>query len=864
MSPARRNRAAALGAAAALGTSLLVASPAQADDEPVEQITNGDFSDGTTGWWATEGIDLAVSEDGALCVAVPGGTSDPWDQIVGQNDIPLVAGESYSLTFTASGADGLPVRALVQEPVDPWRTELDERPVLTPTATGYEYVFTASAEMADAQLAFQIGGAEEDWTFCLDDVSLLGGAEPPVHEPDTGPRVRVNQVGYLPQGPKNATVVTDAEEALPWRLADAGGAVVAEGDTVPYGLDESSGQNVHTVDFSGFTGTGEGYTLTADGETSHPFGVTADPYAALATDALDFYYTQRSGIEILDELAPGYGREAGHSGVEPNQGDTDVTCHPSAPCDYSLDVSGGWYDAGDHGKYVVNGGISVHQLMSVYERAHTAPTGDPARVADSTLSVPERDNGVPDVLDEARWEMEFLLSMRVPEGEELAGMAHHKVHDERWTGLPLLPSEDPQPRYLHPPSTAATLNLAATAAQCSRVFAPYDADFAATCLEAAETAWDAAVAEPERYATVGGEGGGAYDDDNVADEFYWAAAELYLATGHGDYEEAVVSSELHTADVFTSAGFDWRWTAPLGRLQLATVPSGLDGRDEVRASVVEGAEQYLADVSEHPYGLAYDPEGGVFAWGSNNLVLNNMVVMASAYDIGGDTRFRDAVLEGMDYILGRNALNQSYVTGYGENDAVNQHSRWYAHQLDPRLPNPPEGTLSGGPNSDTGTWDPVAQSNLDGCAPQFCYIDHIDSWATNELTINWNSTLAWVSGFVADQGDASLPAGSSCEVDYVVHGEWHDRFNTQVTVRNTGDEPVNGWELVWSFPGGQTVERHWSSALEQAGHAVTAVNADWNGTIEPGDEVTFGFIGTLTSGANAVPARFALNGSVCS
>ncbi|WP_026122572.1 glycoside hydrolase family 9 protein [Nocardiopsis halotolerans] len=863
MSPARRNRAVALGAAAALGASLLVASPVQADDEPVEQITNGDFSDGTTGWWATEGIELAVSDDGALCVDVPGGTSAAWDQIVGQNDIPLVAGESYSLTFTASGADGLPVRALVQEPVDPWRTHLDERPVLTGSPTEYEYVFTASTDMEDAQLAFQIGGSEEPWTFCLDDVSLLGGAEPPVYEPDTGPRVRVNQVGYLPQGPKNATVVTDAEEALPWTLADAEGAVVAEGSTVPQGLDESSGQNVHTIDFGDVTRTGEGYTLTADGETSHPFGITADPYAALATDALDFYYTQRSGVEILDELAPGYGREAGHVGVAPNQGDTEVTCHPSDPCDYSLDVSGGWYDAGDHGKYVVNGGISVHQLMSVHERAHTAPTGDPGRVADSTLSIPERDNGVPDVLDEARWEMEFLLSMRVPEGEELAGMAHHKVHDEAWTGLPLLPADDPQPRYLQPPSTAATLNLAASAAQCARVFAPYDADFAATCLEAAETAWDAAVANPEIYAPTGGQGGGAYDDGDVTDEFYWAAAELYLTTGAEEYEEAVTSSEQHTADVFSEHGFSWQNTAALGRLQLATVPNSLDGLDGVRASVVEGAEEYVSALEESPYGIAYAPEDGTFVWGSNSQILNNLVVVATAYDIGGDTRFRDAVMEGMDYVLGRNALNQSYVTGYGENAAMNQHSRWYAHQLDPDLPNPPAGTLSGGPNSDAATWDPVAQANLDGCAPQFCYIDDIESWATNELTINWNAPLAWVSGFVADQGDAGLPAGASCEVDYVVHGEWDGRFTTQVTIRNTGEEAVEGWELVWSFSGSQAVDRHWSSTLEQSGPSVTATNTDWNGTIDPGGEVTFGFIGTFESGANAVPARFALNGSVC-
>ena len=111
--------------------------------------------------------------------------------------------------------------------------------------------------------------------------------------------------------------------------------------------------------------------------------------------------------------------------------------------------------------------------------------------------------------------------------------------------------------------------------------------------------------------------------------------------------------------------------------------------------------------------------------------------------------YRNGVLEGMDYLLGRNALNMSYVTGYGEVSSKNEHTRWYAHQLDPKLPHPPRGSLAGGPNS--GIQDPLAQVKLKGCVGQFCYIDDIQSWSTNEEAINWNSALAWVSAFVADQ-----------------------------------------------------------------------------------------------------------------
>lgn len=751
MKRTRRNTVVALGASAALTTSLLAASPVQAGDDPVEHIVNGDFSDGTSGWWGSPEIEPEVV-DGQLCADVPGGAGDEWDVIVGQDDVPLTEGESYDFAFTASASQSQPVRVLVQEPAEPYATELDERVVLDEEAQTHEFAFTASEDRDDGQVALQIGGADDDWTFCLDEVSLLDGAEPPEYDPDTGPDVSVNQVGYLPDGPKNATVVTEDEEALAWELSDADGDPAADGKTQPFGVDDTSDQNVHTIDFTDVTETGEDFTLTVGEETSHPFSITEDVYEDLVTDALSFYYPQRSGIEIEEEIAPGYEREAGHVGVEPNQGDTEVTCHPDEPCDYSLDVSGGWYDAGDHGKYVVNGGISVHQLMSIYERSNTAPTGNPERTGDSTLRIPETENGVPDVLDEARWQMEFMMSMQVPQGEAFAGMAHHKMHDETWTAMPMLPADDPEQRYLHPPSTAATLNLAATGAQCHRVFEEYDAEFADECLSTALTAWDSAIAHPEEYATGGEDGGGPYDDDEVADEFYWAAAELYLATGDKMYENHLTSYELHNdPEVFVADGFDWRYTAPLGLLQLATAPSGIEEGDELRETVIEGAQQYLDNVDEHPYGLSYAPEDGVFAWGSNNLVLNNMVVLSVAYDLTEEAEFREGVLHGMDYILGRNALNQSYVTGYGTNDVVNQHSRWYANQLDPSLPNPPPGSLSGGPNSEVQTWDPVAEANLTGCAPQLCFIDDIDSYATNELTINWNSTLAWVSAFVVEQ-----------------------------------------------------------------------------------------------------------------
>ncbi|MFE0388251.1 glycoside hydrolase family 9 protein [Streptomyces bungoensis] len=746
----KRRRTALLSLAALLATALtaLPAGPAGADE--AEQLRNGTFDTTTEPWWTTPNVTAGLS-DGRLCADVPGGTADRWDAAVGQNDVTLVKGESYRFSFKATGSpQDHVVRAIVGLQTAPYDTWYEVSPQLSVSGDTYAYTFTSPVDTTQAQVAFQAGGAADPWRLCLDDVSLLGGVPPEVYRPDTGPRVRVNQAGYLPAGPKNATLVTDATTRLPWELRNAAGKPVARGWTVPRGTDASSGQNVHTIDFGAFRGRGTGYTLVADGETSRPFAVGTAAYEQLRLDSLKYYYTQRSGIAIRDDLRPGYGRAAGHLNTAPNQGDADVPCQPGV-CDYTLDVTGGWYDAGDHGKYVVNGGISTWELLSTYERSLLARTGEPGRLGDGSLALPESGNKVPDILDEARWELEFLLKMQVPDGRPLAGMAHSKVHDAQWTGLPLLPGDDPQKRELHAPTTQATLNLAATAAQAARLYRPYDRAFAARALKAARKAWAAALAHPEVYPDPNdGTGGGAYPDDDASDEFYWAAAELYLTTGEKQFADHVLSSPLHTADVFGPTGFDWGRTAAAGRLDLATVPSGLPGRDKVRRSVVKAADRYLATAAAQPYGMPYAPDGNLYDWGSNAQVLNNAHVVATAYDLTGAARYRDAAVQSMDYVLGRNALNISYVTGYGEVSSHHQHSRWYAHELDPNLPDPPRGTLAGGPNS--GIQDPYAQSRLKGCTGQFCYIDDIQSWSTNETAVNWNAALAWMASFTADQG----------------------------------------------------------------------------------------------------------------
>ena len=179
------------------------------------------------------------------------------------------------------------------------------------------------------------------------------------------------------------------------------------------------------------------------------------------------------------------------------------------------------------------------------------------------------------------------------------------------------------------------------------------------------------------------------------------------------------------------------------------MPSNLSKRDlkQIRSSVKDAADAYLQVQKKEAFGFMYAPKNG-FGWGSNQSLIQNMIVVATAYDITGDRRYLQAVCESMDYILGRNALGISYVTGYGTTYSRNQYSYMFAASADPSYPPPPKGALAGGPNS--GLADDYAIKKLKGCAPQACYVDDSRSYSTNEIAINWNAPLTWIASFLAD------------------------------------------------------------------------------------------------------------------
>jgi len=413
---------------------------------------------------------------------------------------------------------------------------------------------------------------------------------------------------------------------------------------------------------------------------------------------------------------------------------------------------------------VVNGGISVWTLLNLYERAvhigHSAAT-----LADGTMNIPERRNGIPDLLDEVRWEIDFLLRMQVPDGQPKAGMVHHKIHDKAWTALGLAPDEDRMPRFLYPPSTAATLNLAAVAAQAGRVWKSIDPKFAKRCVEAAEKAWAAAVENPAVLATPGGEGGGPYGDRQLDDEFYWAAAELFITTKRPEYHKFLASSPLFLKvssrlkdgeGEGVPSSMTWQDVGALGTISLAVVPNALSAGDQktARQAIIAAADDYLAILKKRPFRVPIDwGENNQAPWGSNSFLLNNLIVLGLAGDFTDAHKYLNAAVAGMDYVLGRNAMDQCYVTGYGTRPLVNPHHRFWAYQSNHKFPHAPPGAISGGPNS--GLQDPyVKAANLAGCPAEKCFADNIEAWSTNEITINWNAPFAWALFYLDEKGTA--------------------------------------------------------------------------------------------------------------
>jgi endoglucanase len=264
----------------------------------------------------------------------------------------------------------------------------------------------------------------------------------------------------------------------------------------------------------------------------------------------------------------------------------------------------------------------------------------------------------------------------------------------------------------------------------------------------------------------------------------------------------------------------------------------------------------LALQKAQPWGQPYAPATGSWAWGSTSQVLNNIQVLATAYDLTNSGKYRDAAVSGVDWVLGRNAVDVSFVTDYGTVFSKNQHTRIYSNELNAALPHPPAGSLSGGPNN--GLQDPVAVADLKGCTGQSCYIDDINSYSTNEVAINWNSALSWVSAFVADQDSGVTTPAAKASVHYKI-SKSKGTFTATITVKNTARTTLTLKTLGWSYTQQQRVTSVAGAHAVQAGASVTLSKLT-HPRIRPGKSLVLVVHGTVGHLADNAPQQFWVNG----
>lgn len=538
---------------------------------------------------------------------------------------------------------------------------------------------------------------------------------------------QLNQLGFLPGGAKWAALPPGAAAAF--ELVDeASGRVVHRGPIGPARVWEASGQPVRLAEFGAFTQPGRYRLRVAGLPDSLPFAIAPDAYAALNAAALKAFYFNRAGTPLLAEHAGAWARPAGHP-------DTEVLVHPSAagpgrPAGTRISAPRGWYDAGDYNKYIVNSGISVYTLLAAHEHF-------PAAFAAQRLGIPESGNALPDLLDEVAWNLAWMLAMQDPAD----GGVYHKLTNLGFDGT-VMPHQATAPRYVVQKGTAATLDFAAVMAQAARVYQPHDAALAARLLAAARAAWAWAQRHPAvAYRQPADVHTGGYDDDQFADEFAWAAAELYITTRDDAFWHAMrpAATPMRVPGWGDVAGLAWislahhreRLTPAADRALIAERVAGL---------ARELAGQWQASA----WGVAL--RGPDHVWGSNAVALNQALVMLQGHRLTGERAMRDAAQAALDYVLGRNPLGLSMVTGFGARRAMHPHHR--PSEAD-GVAEPVPGWLVGGaqPGQQDAAGCPVPYAAK---APALSYLDHYCSYASNEVAINWNAPLVYVS--------AALPA----------------------------------------------------------------------------------------------------------
>ena len=543
--------------------------------------------------------------------------------------------------------------------------------------------------------------------------------------------VAVNQEGYFTRGTKKAVLTGRVASSVFYVVSEAGDTAFIGKPGLPVPSRNSS-QLCSLLDFTGLARPGT-YAIHVPGAgSSYPFRIGDEPLRRTAVSTLKGFYYQRV-YEPLDRAYAGiWARPAGHP-------DDSVLVHPSAaspgrPAGTVIRSQGGWYDAGDYNKYIVNSGITVGTLLSAYEDL-------PAYYDSLRSGIPESGNSLPDIIDEVLVNLRWMLTMQDP-GD---GGVYHKLTNADFDGM-VMPGVTKLPRYVVQKSTAATLDFAAVTAQAARVLRKFNRQLpglADSCRRAAESAYEWAIlndgliydqdAMNRKFNPAVTTG--AYGDGNLWDEWIWASAELYVTT-----RDEIYASQLRSRAGTLPTLPSWNNVAMLGAYTLARkgadLPRDFTELPRIRAFIIRFADSLLGNIGTNAFGTVMGGSPRDFEWGSNSVAANQGIACINAYLLTRDNKYLEGALANADHILGRNATGYCFITDAGTRSTLRPHHR--PSVADGILP-PVPGLLAGGPNP--GKQD---KCNYAFSEPETTYLDEDCSYASNEIAINWNAPAVYL------------------------------------------------------------------------------------------------------------------------
>lgn len=692
-------------------------------------INNGDFSSKDHDWHTYfEGGDglMTINDKGELQFDCKMVGIKEWSNQFYYDGFALYKNCKYEMQFDCYSNVERDLGYRIQINGSDYHAYSEETIHVGPEVKHFDIVFTMEEPSDPApRLCFNMGkfannSGFKEHTVCFDNFDLRCIDDKGYVEGDTsdGPAaslINLNQVGYLPNAVKVAVMNGDAITDKASVVDCATGKAVYEGDVAAASMNKSTGRNEARFDFSSVTAPGT-YKIVAGDKESFEFKIGADVYDEAFKASLRMFYLQRCGMELTSDLAGDYAHPACHTEKATVFGTSE-----------KIDVSGGWHDAGDYGRYVVSGAKAAADLMLAYKLY--------PNVFDDALNIPESGNGVPDVLDEVRYELDWLFKMQNSEGG-----VYHKVTCANFPGF-VMPEEETEELIVTPVSTTATADFAAVMAMASVVFAEFDMPYSQRCLDAATRATNYLESHKGVEGTKNPDGivTGEYPDDKDIDERIWAYAELYKATGEAVYDEEF--SKLMQSGASCAADLGWQGVSAYAGYAYLSAPAKGKFYDAVLASFMGG----IADVEATASTDSYNSSLKEYPWGSNMTIANNGMYVLLYDKIAGYAKGDEIARQQLNYLLGTNGTGYCFLTGFGTLSPTAPHHR-PSQAKKAAVP----GMVAGGPNQNLE--DPYAQNVLADTAPALCYADSDQAYSLNEVTIYWNSPVVFLFAYVKSQG----------------------------------------------------------------------------------------------------------------